>query len=498
LACKSYETNKGSIIEDFGNLNDLAGNANVTMALETTIKQTGASSLKMTSITAGAICVVDKTNIAWNIADGDVFSMWLYIDDIAKVATSGLNLYIAADNGSFTNYYRVFISWYGLRSGWNLMRYHTDEFVNDATSPSWSNTQDCFRINFTAAAGETPVIYMDSMRQNWTTKAYVLTIYDDGFYSPYDKIYQKYKDNDQRYSVGVVSDLVGYSGYISEDLIISMYKEGFDFVNHTSDHTNLTSVSEAVALTKIGDCQDYLNSLAIERASNYFIYPQNAYNDTVIGALQTLGYEYARAGQVAEQSLPFDQNFKLCTMLELDDSVTTTNIEDAIDEVILKGGLCIFYGHEIVDSGASGSLEVNLAVAEHIVDYVVSNSDDVKAITFSDIDKIINNPSALATGSAGNAVDGKDYVPSGDYLVIRPATTEQIMLMNLYSNQKFEVYMSNDIDYQEGDAKIRETFSEGGTFLFKDIITNDNFIKIKNTGDTTSEIGYSGFRVKGA
>jgi hypothetical protein len=187
----------------------------------------------------------------------------------------------------------------------------------------------------------------------------------------------------------------------------------------------------------------------------------------------------------------------LNTMLELDDGITTGDIEDAIDEVIAKGGVCIFYGHKVVDSGASGSLEVNLAVAEHIVDYAVTNADDIDVITFSDLVKLNENPDTIDTGLSGHAIDGKDYVPVDDFLVVRPASGEQLMVMNTYSNQKMEVYLSNDIEDQANDIKIHEIYAEGGNFLFKDIITNDNFLKIKNTGDVTAEIGWSGLRVKG-
>lgn len=76
----------------------------------------------------------------------------------------------------------------------------------------------------------------------------------------------------------------------------TFYDAGFDVVNHTSDHTNLTTLVESAAIArKITDFRDYQLSHGWTRGSRIFAYPENAQNALTEQVVRSLGFDFCRA-----------------------------------------------------------------------------------------------------------------------------------------------------------------------------------------------------------
>lgn len=75
----------------------------------------------------------------------------------------------------------------------------------------------------------------------------------------------------------------GYSAYAGWDMIYHMKDKGMDFVHHTYNHKNLTTLTEAELHEDFKKSKEILSAHGIE--SDLLVYPNNAYNDTVLSVV---------------------------------------------------------------------------------------------------------------------------------------------------------------------------------------------------------------------
>lgn len=95
--------------------------------------------------------------------------------------------------------------------------------------------------------------------------------------------------------------------------------------------------------------------------------------------------------------------------------------------------------------------------------------------------------------AVGEAVIGRDSVADNSYLTIQPGSGSEYMIMNIYANGKFEVYMydgTNDIYVQNSNS---EPYSLS---IFKFLCKNTDYLRVKNVSGATMHIGYSGMQIK--
>lgn len=503
MAHNAWRESRGQIVEDFEITNDWSVNANCTVSVNTNAAyiKTGDGSIKVQSNVSGALNVATRTGLDIRFQETSspdpVLSWWLYIDDIANFGTGGINIYLSS-NG-FSKYFQTTISYYGLKTGWNHVKVSATDWSNTG-GESFTNTFTDLRFNWTNASGKTGALYIDSMYDNAKSKAYCMIFWDDCYQSAYDKIYKYGQDRGIKSIWPVVSELIGYSTYLSEETLKKIYEDGNDVINHTSDHTNLTTLTESGMTTKIGDCYNFLDGLGLDRSKYFFAYPQNAYNESASNVLATLGYKMARAGKVDTQQIPIELDpwngkpYALNTSLELTSATTTTSVSQVMTEAINRGGICCIYAHKVEDT-PDEDLAVSTTVAQYMYDYLNTNADDIATITFSDLYKLTNDYDTLSTATEiGGVISNQDLIPPGDYLDVRPTASQQAIVINTWGNNAHKVYMCDNDDNM---IEVNSQAVEGGNFLFKHFATEQNYVTIKNTSGTQSCIlGYSGARIK--
>ena len=91
----------------------------------------------------------------------------------------------------------------------------------------------------------------------------------------------------------------------------ALYDAGWAIGNHTVDHTVLTSVDQATALSKIQQGYDWLIGHGFTRAARHFAYPTNDTNATARAALAQAGVLTARVGNPRGHQLPTDDALQL-------------------------------------------------------------------------------------------------------------------------------------------------------------------------------------------
>ena len=83
-------------------------------------------------------------------------------------------------------------------------------------------------------------------------------------------------------------------------------------------------------------------------------------------------------------------------------------------------------------------------------------------------------------------------VGASSFYTIQPASGDAYIIMNMWSDQSMEIYMS------DGSSDVLVNNASGtpkALALFKYFVNNSNYMKIKNVGSTTASIGYSGMQI---
>ncbi|MBR5231956.1 MAG: polysaccharide deacetylase family protein [Clostridia bacterium] len=107
------------------------------------------------------------------------------------------------------------------------------------------------------------------------------------------------------------------------DLLDRLYEKGVDFVNHTYSHTNLTTFTEEEIYQDLQKAKSILREHGIE--SNILVYPNNAYNDTVVSVVD----DYFDAAFACENDIITDaisKNFSLSRM-----NINDKNVKKVIE-----------------------------------------------------------------------------------------------------------------------------------------------------------------------
>jgi len=93
----------------------------------------------------------------------------------------------------------------------------------------------------------------------------------------------------------------------------------------------------------------------------------------------------------------------------------------------------------------------------------------------------LNEPVADQQGVLNNA-----------YLTIQPSSGDGYMIMNIWASGEIEIYMFDGLN--EVLVESIDT-SPYALALYKYLVTNSHYMKIKNVSGGTANIGYSGMQI---
>jgi hypothetical protein len=114
----------------------------------------------------------------------------------------------------------------------------------------------------------------------------------------------------------------GYSAYAGWDMINHMKEKGMDFVHHTYNHKNLTTLTETELHEDFKKSKEILSSHGID--SDLLVYPNNAYNDTVLSVVP----QYFSGAVTCKGKLntkPLDNNYTIYRV-NINDNSNAKNI----------------------------------------------------------------------------------------------------------------------------------------------------------------------------
>ena len=222
----------------------------------------------------------------------------------------------------------------------------------------------------------------------------VILTFDDGWLSVSERAYPIMHNNHQKgvAFVNIEPIIGGYTDYMKQPELNTLYGEGWDISSHTYSHKILNTINNATLNYELGAGKGWLDTNGYPRGSMFLSYPEGSYNPDVIAAAKSNHYLAARtiketAAGYPHYTLASPDVFELTTYETIGGRDNDTTVINQINNTIAANGLLILSFHKIVDSLSSGTAretEFKTSDFQNVSNYLRIRSLDVDVRTLSD------------------------------------------------------------------------------------------------------------------
>lgn len=367
---QNYVIDDGTLFESFDALGDWTASpaSPGTLAISTDGYNGGSDSLAITSATSANNKQAIKT-ISKNFSGhGHVFTFMVKPDNYTGTIVIGFS----SQTSFATQYMNASVSSTGMKKNkWNFVRLTKNDF-SATGGESWANNMIRMRFrNVSNSATEPSTALFDDLKLNKVIRP--ICIFET------DNIANKSNGVDKMFLIldaygwsgtaNVQTNLIGTLNACSVQDLNTLYEAGWDFGNHTVDHSNLTSLSVADAIANVNECRDTLLSYGWSRAAYHIAYPQGATSDELNSALEAAGYLSGRKTTASTQIVPVADYFTLDEVSLESSSINLVQAKSKVDEAIEKGRTVRFMIEGLHDSSPS-SIQWLTSDFQALVDYV--------------------------------------------------------------------------------------------------------------------------------
>jgi peptidoglycan/xylan/chitin deacetylase (PgdA/CDA1 family) len=386
---QNLQSTQHTLIEDFEVLTDFTVEASSVGADDTTHFVHSSQSIQLTTPTAaqGYINKVFSPTLAFN--NTSCVRYYYYVADKTLMTAGALLLSHSASN--YTNGFQATFGMGSVRNGWNVRNIPKADFSTMGAG-DWANPIAQARWRATGAGGVKGVLSWDMMTGGVLGTPVVCIMFDDEYTSVHTLAFPYMKAHNIRGTMYTISNSIGAGGRMTAAQLQELYINGWDIANHTADHVDLTTLSQANAQIDIATCKTVLDGYGWTRGSSHLAYPQGAYNSTVKAACVAEGVLTARPtseGGSGYEILPFEDILAVNPYNSLKSTLSLATMITQVDTTVSKGGILIIYGHEIVAAGAAGE-QWNVADFLALIDYILVYN--LPCVTISELYRLLSGP----------------------------------------------------------------------------------------------------------
>lgn len=360
---QNYVINSGTLFEGFES-GWSADNGLDTVALSTQHVKSGTYTTKFTigaTRTNGSM-----TKTINQVVDIGSSSMWVYIEDVSKVGSTGLVIYLSSTT-DFSKYFSASYPNTSLCNGWNKLIFSKQKFVASG-GELWTNTMIRIRIRQYADGTNSSVFHYDKWQIKEYSRPKIMIDFDDNWLTAFTEGYSYMQPKGLKANIFVIRDAVDQSGYMTTANLQTAYTNGWDLGTHGL-YALTTFGTQAEMEEDIAYNAAYLTSNNFTRALKHYAYPIGLYNQTTEDALIAQGYKTSRTVQIRSvQADELDNPYKLTTR-SLTNSINLATAKTYIDDAISYGGTMRLLLHKLV---ASPSVATEWAISDFqsLIDYI--------------------------------------------------------------------------------------------------------------------------------
>lgn len=389
---QNYQISAGTLFEDFES-GWAVDSGFDTRAFSTEHVKTGTYSTKFTVGATRSNGSMTKT--INTVVDIRVSSVWVYVEDVTKIGSTGIVLYLSSTT-DLSKYFSASYPNTSLHDGWNKLVFSKEKWV--ATGGElWTNTMIRLRVRQYADGTNSSVCHYDK----WTIQEYarpkIMIDFDDNWLSAFTEGYAYMQPRGLKGNIFVIRDTADQSGYMTTANLHTSYTNGWDLGTHGL-YALTTFGTQAEMEADIAYNEAYLSSNSFTRAIKHYAYPIGLYSQTTEDALIARGFKTSRTVQIRSvQADEIDDAFKLTTR-SLTNSINLATAKTYIDDAIAYGGTMRLLLHKLV---ASPSVATEWAISDFqaLIDYIYLKQlgGQLDVVTVSEWYNGMTNPRKLVS-----------------------------------------------------------------------------------------------------
>ncbi len=222
-----------------------------------------------------------------------------------------------------------------------------------------------------------------SIKMDGQNKGKAIIIMDDGWETQFTGGYRILEQYGFRGCIAVVPAAVGTPEYLNYEQLAQLYTHGWDLLNHTYNHANLSKLSEAGQIEQVNRARDWLKKHGLDRGSNIVVYPQGEHTQALVRTLEAEGYIAARSLR-SLWSAPAGgtlEDVEICTVLS---TMPFTRVKEAIDKAIRNKSAVILMLHKIEPVTDDSQMQVEEQYLQNIAGYLSNNKEQINVMTLTE------------------------------------------------------------------------------------------------------------------
>lgn len=380
-------TSAGTLFEDFQTGWSLgSGSTGAATQNSATQFKTGTGSLKLASA-SGAPCFADKT-INQSLASVNNMGFWVYVDSPYGDAKPTLQMTVVffwvVDGSNYLTSDTVNMS---LQPGWQFVVLGRGDFTATGTA-TWDSTFTSLRARVNAVAAQVITVYFDSLYFNVQARPLCVIQFDDNWDSAYTEGYTYMAALGLVGTLATVSSFLGQSNRMTAANVETCYAAGWDVINHTDTHPNMTAYTEAQALAEWQACETSMQANGWTRrgCNKHAAYPHGGYGTGVIAANTSAGILTSNS-TIGMPSLPpmVDSAYHITARVVVGGSDTGTSLLTFLDRAIqARAGVRLVF-HRITAGAPSVETELSRADFRTFMDgLAVRNGNTCDVVTWTE------------------------------------------------------------------------------------------------------------------
>jgi peptidoglycan/xylan/chitin deacetylase (PgdA/CDA1 family) len=367
-------TSAGTLLEGFNNFADWTLDSG-TIANDAVNFREGTASLKLTTAVGGSGTARKSISVNFGGSAPHMRLSFYLAETYAQL--SNVQVRVTSAGSAFTtNFYASIGRGTGFHTGWNTIDIYPSDWTATGAE-SWSNTMNRLRVQAVSMAGQVSNVSVDALYWDVVGQPAIILTFDDCLSSLYATTFPLLKSKGIVATCFAITDNLGTAGYCTTANIQEIFSAGWTVGNHTTDHTNLTGLTEPQCETKIGDAKTALTALGITTGDHVAL-PFNGWNENTLTACRNLSIKTARQGtQVSYPRAVADQIHVLDSYVPIN-TTTLAAAKAWVDEAKTKNTPVWLQFHDIVTSPSTTYQWATQDLSD-LVDYIKAQS--VRMIT---------------------------------------------------------------------------------------------------------------------
>lgn len=355
-----------AVLEDFTDPTGWSGQAAV-------IPETGEAARSITSKNAVPVWLNKLYDTPLIVRKNVAFPVFLSSSHLSSIRVR------LASDAAFTSYFDVMVPAQHFRTpgtAWVVL--NRSQFTQVGT-PSW----DAIRyVRFIVTASSSGSLTMAVGRiETYDTPGLCTLWFDDGHSTQFTEAFSRMNALKMPGTISIPGQLIGGASMLTRDQLREIIAGGWDVVNHTWTHENLTTVPVDRAEYSISKGLEYLLAIGAGRSAFHMVAPQGGRNAAIDGLIRRYAISHrCRAG--ADNCLPVVDPYALAVR-EVTNAVSVDTVKEWIDSAAANGTWLILLFHYLMEP-ANTSIRYSPTDFQAIIDYLDAQKASIPVMTVSE------------------------------------------------------------------------------------------------------------------